>query len=63
MLKITKENIIIALTALLAAGSVTAAAGKAAALQYSGSLLQNADAEKLLYCETDYAYIEENNYA
>lgn len=57
MLKITKENIILALTALLAAGSVTAAAGNAEAAQYSDSLLQSADAEKLLYCETNEDYV------
>ncbi len=54
MLKKTKATIIFALTAVLAAGSITAMAGKAVAAQDSGSFLQSTGAEKLLYCETDH---------
>lgn len=53
MLKKTKGKLILALAVALAAGSVTAAAGKAAAAQYRDSLSQSIGAEKLLYCETD----------
>ncbi len=59
MLKKTKATIIIALTAVLAAGSITAMAGKAVAAQGSGNILLSNSTEKLLYCETDHNYIEE----
>lgn len=62
MSKKTIGKNVFTLAALLAAGSVIAAAGKAAAVQYSSSLLQSADTEKLLYCETVYDYIEEINH-
>lgn len=54
MSKKTIRKIVLILAAMLTAGSVAAAAGT----QYSDSLLQNADAEKLLYCETDYEIID-----
>lgn len=57
MSKKTIGKIILTLAAVLAAGSVTAAAGNAEAAQYSDSLLQSADAEKLLYCETNEDYV------
>lgn len=53
MLKKTKATILFTLTAMLAAGSVTAAAGKAATVQDGGSFLKSTGTEKLLYCETD----------
>lgn len=56
MLKKTKATIIFALTAMLAAGSITVAAGKAVAAQGSENLLQSYGAEKLFYCETDHDY-------
>lgn len=62
MLKQSIGKIVLILAAMFTAGSVIAATGKAAAVQYSGSLLQSADAEKLFYCETVYDYIEEINH-
>lgn len=62
MLKKTKATIIIALTAVLAAGSITAMAGKAATAQGSEYLFQSNGAEKLLFCEADYDYIEETHH-
>lgn len=58
MLKKTKATIIFTLAAMLAAGSVTATAEKAATVQDGGSFLKNTGAEKLLYCETDYDYVD-----
>lgn len=63
MSKKTTGKIVLTLAVLLAAGSVTAAAGKAAAVQCNGSSFQDSNAEKLLICETSYDDIEENNYA
>lgn len=57
ILKKTKGKLILALTAVLAAGAVTTAAGKAAATQCSDSHSQNINAETLLYCETDSDYL------
>ncbi len=62
MLKKTKATIIIALTAVLAAGSITAMAGKAATVQNNGNIFQSDSAEKLLFCEADYGYIEETHH-
>lgn len=56
MLKKTKVKILFALAAVLAAGSITAAAGKAATMQDSESFLKNTGAEKQLYCETSKDY-------
>lgn len=58
MLKKTKATIIFTLAAVLAAGSVTAAAGKAATVQDGRSFLKSTGAEKLLYCETDCDYVD-----
>lgn len=54
--KENKSNYHFALTAMLAAGSITVAAGKAVAAQGSENLLQSYGAEKLFYCETDHDY-------
>lgn len=56
MLKKTKTTILFTLAAMLAAGSVTAAAGRAATVQNSGSFFKNTGAEKQLYCETSKDY-------
>lgn len=61
MLKKTKVKILFALTAVLAAGSITAAAEKAATMQDSESFLKNTGAEKLLYCETDLSQYPERH--
>lgn len=58
MLKKTKATIIFTLAAMLAAGSVTAAAGKAATVQDGRSFLKSTGAEKMFYCETDCDYVD-----